>query len=224
MKWFERKEILAVLILVILVGVNGAVGFFSKHALFQPDTSAKPKAATTVSSDVKGSAKTTGDSDAADEASTGTVTVHVDGAVKSPGVYVLPSGSRVNDAVQKAGGISAKADTLSVNLAEKIQDGQQIIVYEKGMADSGATSTRASGSSARSSAAAGTKATSQGPISLNHGTAAELMNLPGIGEKTAEKIIAYRKAQGGFKSLEELKNVSGIGPKKFDKIKSQIRL
>ena len=125
------------------------------------------------------------------------ITVHVVGAVKKPGVYELTEGSRIIDAIKKAGGMSKKATPELLNLAAKLTDGQQIILP-------GASS------SARAEA---TKAPGAGAkISLNQADAQALMTLPGIGPALAKRIIDFRTENGPFTSVEQLDAVSGIGP------------
>ena len=133
--------------------------------------------------------------------------VHVVGEVHKPGVYDLASGSRVFDAVFAAGGFTDKADQSSINLARPIGDGEQILVLAKGVS---------SGVSADSTVG---KA-----ISLNRATQSELEDLPGVGPTLAARIIDWRIANGGFKKIEDLKNVTGIGNKLFLQIKTKASL
>lgn len=118
-----------------------------------------------------------------------TIWVHVCGAVAIPGVYELPVGSRINDAVLSAGGFDEEADREIVNLVEEIADGQQVRIPFIGEQQVGAGS---------------------GLIDLNSADAEQLCQIPGIGESRAEAIIKYRDANGGFKSPEELMQVPGI--------------
>jgi len=130
--------------------------------------------------------------------------VDVSGAVHRPGVYKLPTGSRVNDALLEAGGATGKADLTLINRAATLTDGQQVLVLEKVSAASAATAP--SGSAATAAAA---------PIHLNSATAEQLDELPGVGPATAERIIEYRTTNGPFKTVDELDSVSGIGPAKL---------
>ncbi|HHW50355.1 MAG TPA: hypothetical protein GX406_02625 [Pseudoclavibacter sp.] len=134
-------------------------------------------------------------------AATGTVFVHVVGEVEHPGVYTLPAGSRVVDAISAAGGAGSEAELSGVNLARVVSDGEQIVVpSEADVAASGATP-EDSATSAR--------------VNLNTATAEELDTLPRVGPAMAQKIIAYRTEHGGFQSVEELLNISGVGEKTF---------
>lgn len=139
-------------------------------------------------------------------AASGEVVVHVTGAVSAPGVYTLPSDARVDDAV-RAAGATAEADLSQLNLAQKLADGQKITVPAIG--------------SASTSAGEGTATTtadtnSDGAlVNINTASLEELETLPSIGEVRAQAIITYRETNGGFRTIEELQEVSGIGEKIF---------
>jgi competence protein ComEA len=126
----------------------------------------------------------------------GRVVVHVAGAVVRPGVYRLRAGARVDDAVRRAGGPRRRADLTQVNLAQKLEDGRQIIVPAR--PPPGAPAVAASG-------------TPVGPINLNTATLEQLDGLDGIGPVTAQQILDYRDEHGGFANVEDLDNVPGIG-------------
>ena len=149
------------------------------------------------------------------EAQSSTLFVHIAGSVNNPGLYELPQGSRVSDAVTAAGGMSKDANTSSVNLARQLTDGEQIIVGST--EDTQTASENGSSHSSNSSEGA-----NQGKININTASAEELMSLDGVGEATADKIIAYRQEHGSFSSIEEIKEVSGIGEKKFEAMKDAI--
>lgn len=150
--------------------------------------------------------------------------VHVIGAVARPGLYELDANSRVADALEKAGGATPTADLSQINLAAKMADGQQLAVPEKGAASSpvGTGAADVSQSSAPAGASASGASAASQPVNLNAATPDQLTNLDGIGPKTAQKIIEYREAHGGFTSVEELLEVPGIGPAKFEQIKGQV--
>lgn len=143
---------------------------------------------------------------------TPTVVVHVDGAVTVPGVYGLPEGSRVNDAVLAAGGLAEGADTTSLNLAATVSDGEKVHVPVEG---EGATETVA-GLGGDGAGEAG------GPVNINVASVAELDELPGVGEATAVAIVEDRERNGTFTTPEDLMRVSGIGEKKFAKLEGLI--
>ena len=147
---------------------------------------------------------------AAPENASGEVVVHVAGAVSSPGVYTLPADSRVDDAV-RAAGATADADLSQLNLAQKLADGQKITVPVAG-------ATPADGSSAATTA----DSDNGGLININTATQEELESLPSIGEVRAQAIITYREEHGGFRTIDELKEVSGIGDKIFADISPHV--
>ena len=140
------------------------------------------------------------------------ITVDVKGAVKSPGIYDLPVGSRVNDAVQKAGGLTEQADSKSLNLAQKVSDEALVYVPTKGEE----SASQQAGSGAPSSTSKEKK------INLNKASLEELKQVKGLGGKRAQDIIDHREANGKFKSVDELKKVSGIGAKTIEKLKDYV--
>ena len=142
----------------------------------------------------------------------GAAYVHVTGAVRRPGVYRLPAWARLDAAVRRAGGATARADMQGVNLAAKVADGQQVVVPAR-VTQAGLSST-----------AAGDPANGQAPISLNTATIEQLDELDGIGPATAQKILDWRQEHGGFRSVEDLQQISGIGPKRFEALKEKVRM
>jgi competence protein ComEA len=134
--------------------------------------------------------------------------VDVSGAVRRPGVYRLPAGSRINDALEKAGGATGKADLTLVNRAAPLTDGQQVLVPEKVAVTAGASAPSGS--------------TQAAPIHLNTATVEQLDELPGVGPATAQRIIDYRTANGPFTSVDELDEVSGIGPAKMAELRDLV--
>ena len=144
------------------------------------------------------------------------VTVDVKGAVKKPGVYQLQSNSRVHDALEKAGGLTDEADLKSVNQAQKLSD--EAVVYVAKVGENAVDVT----ASAPASATSGTNQTKSALVNLNTATEADFQTISGIGQKRAQDIIAYREANGRFKSVDELKNVSGIGAKTLEKLKEYV--
>ena len=140
------------------------------------------------------------------------ITVDVKGAVKSPGIYDLPVGSRVHDAVQKAGGLTEEADSKSLNLAQKVSDEALVYVPTKGEE---AASQQATSETTPSSS-------KEKKINLNKASLEELKQVKGLGGKRAQDIIDHREANGKFKSVDELKKVSGIGAKTIEKLKDYV--
>jgi competence protein ComEA len=153
----------------------------------------------------------TGGSDTGISISTGSgdVVVDVTGAVARPGVYRLPSGARVTDAVDRAGGATGGAQLEAINLAARLADGQQVVVPRRGpggaaVAVAGATS-------------------EEGPISLGTATVEQLDTIDGIGPVTAQDIIDFREEHGGLSSVDQLDQVSGIGPATMESLRARLQ-
>ena len=140
------------------------------------------------------------------------ITVDVKGAVKAPGIYDLPVGSRVNDAVQKAGGLTEQADSKSLNLAQKVSDEALVYVPTKG--EEAASQQTASGTTSSRN--------KEKKVNLNKASLEELKQVKGLGGKRAQDIIVHRETNGKFKSVDELKKVSGIGAKTIEKLKDYV--
>jgi competence protein ComEA len=145
--------------------------------------------------------------------------VHVLGAVRQPGLFELHDGARVMDAVAAAGGLTESADPAGVNLARIVGDGEQLYVPRLGEAQPGAPP----GSPPNGGAAGGAGAP-VGPLDLNTATVADLDTLPRIGPALAQRIIDYREANGRFRSVDDLRSVTGIGEKTFDGLKDLVRV
>jgi competence protein ComEA len=135
--------------------------------------------------------------------------INVAGKVKSPGVYQLPPGSRVIDAIEAAGNHLKGVDISDINLARLLVDGEQILV---------------GGNRLQSSKSVARKITVDNPLDINRATLAQLDTLPGIGPVTAQRIIDYRNKAGRINALDELKKISGLGGAKFEEIKSLLRV
>lgn len=140
------------------------------------------------------------------------VVVDVVGAVRSPGLYRLAQGTRIADAVARAGGATRAADLAAVNLAAPLADGEQVVVPRRVAA--------AAGAPPGAPTAAGSLPT--GPVHLNTATLEQLDTLPGVGPATAQKILDYRTAHGAFASVDELDAVPGIGPARLDALRDLV--
>lgn len=152
------------------------------------------------------------------EAQNGTIMVDVKGAVKRPGVYEMKSGDRVIDVLEKAGGLTDKADNKNVNFAKKLTDEMVVYIPAKGEkpVESAAAGALSTGGTDEGAAAAGGEAEK---ININTASEEELQKLPGIGPAKAASIVAYRQKHGPFRSVDELDKVSGIGEKSLERIK-----
>lgn len=134
--------------------------------------------------------------------------VDVQGEVINPGVYQLPAGSRVGDAIKAAGGVQKGSDSSSVNLARFIEDGEQIYVSNVDVIEQGRSGQNSN------------RIVGQGRLNLNRANESELDGLPGVGPVLAQRIIAYRNEHGNFGAIEDLQKVAGIGPAKFSELRT----
>jgi competence protein ComEA len=150
----------------------------------------------------------------------GTVVVHVAGKVRRPGVITLPAGSRVTDAIRAAGGLRPGVDTGSLNLARRLTDGEQIPVGLPAVAASpgGAPGSAPGVPPAEPGTVPGT------PLDLNTATVEQLQELPGVGPVLARRIVDHRTQHGGFRGVEQLREVSGIGERRFAELKDLVRV
>ena len=149
-----------------------------------------------------------------------TIVVHVAGEVKNPGVYTLPSGARMIDAVNAAGGATARADLEVINLATPLLDSSQIYVPAKGVAAHPVFARPQPGINGIASSTNNVSAS--GLVNINRASVTELDSLPGVGPSTAQAIVEYRVAHGPFASPEDLLNVKGIGPAKFEAMRKLV--
>ena len=211
-KLLEYKTLSEVLgiILVMIIGFFAWLNVTKTTADAQNDL---PALSTTFSTSSSASDLKTERSSSQTE--TQKVFVDIKGAVKNEGVYELSNGSRVTDVVKLAGGFTEDADKKSVNLAEKVTDESVIYVarVDENVAPA-TTNSQANGSAQQEE--------SSDKINLNTATLAELQTISGIGAKRAQDIIDYRDANGGFSSVDDLANVSGIGEKTLEKLKSEV--
>jgi len=145
------------------------------------------------------------------------IMVDVKGQVNRPGVYQSNTGERVIDVIGRAGGLTEQADQTQVNFAEHVED--EMVIYIPGKGEEGSSLPSSIGASGTFSSADGQK---QEKININKADEQELQNLPGIGQAKAAAIIEFRNTSGPFKAIEDLRNISGIGDKTFEKLKDLI--
>ena len=192
------------------------LGFFIWSNVTRPKVEAQsdlPALSTAFSAST--SASFSKEASTSSQVTSGKIFVDIKGAVKNEGVYELSNGSRVTDLVKKAGGFTDDADQKSVNLAEKLADEAVVYVARIGEDVTPATTP--------SQAKNGTQeGASSDKINLNTATLEQLQTISGIGAKRAQDIIDYREANGGFSSVDDLKNVSGIGEKTLEKLKAEV--
>lgn len=140
------------------------------------------------------------------------IVIDIKGEVHQPGIYRLKSGARMYELIEQAGGLTEEASETAINLAQVLQDQQMVIVFHQ--EDEGFMEINASGVSDSQTAAT--------LINLNHADAQQLQELPGVGTKKAEAIIAYREEYGFFKQIDDLKKITGIGEKTFESLREMI--
>jgi competence protein ComEA len=203
-----RRRVLLGALLLALVLVVGA------RFVVRAGSAAGPGAPPII-----GSAEASGDGGAAPVVASKLV-VYVVGAVRRPGVYRLAEGTRIEDAVLRAGGTTPRADLIGVNLAAPLVDGEQVLVPARlPAAVAAAEGADVSGGGA---VPAGGGAVPAGPVQLSVATIEQLDTLPGIGPVTAQKIVDYRTAHGAFRSVDALDDVPGIGPSRVEQLRGLV--
>jgi competence protein ComEA len=160
-----------------------------------------------------------GEDSSASGGGTGGLFVHVAGRVRRPGLYRLRAGARVANALQRAGGPTGGADLAAINLAAKVEDGQQVLVPKKGAAPVGAAAPPGGTGSA---GAAGPGEAGHAKLSLTTATVEQLDGLDGIGPTLAKRIVDYRNEHGGFRSVDDLNQVEGIGQKRMQALRKAV--
>ncbi len=165
------------------------------------------------SKDIGDEETTGGDGTGGKEKEQNQIYVYVCGAVTNVGVYAMPEGSRIYEAVQMAGGFTEEAAVAQINQAEVLEDEDYVYVPTKAETASGTTAGNPAGLSTKSNL-----------IDLNRATKEELMTIPGVGEAKASQIIQYREEHGRFKKIEDIMNISGIKEGLFEKIRDYIKV
>jgi competence protein ComEA len=203
---YEHKLYIIVTVIIALL----AIFYFSEES---------KSSETNIENMVPQELKETTDSPEPQEQLKETISIIVDvkGQVKLPGVYSSSQEERVIDVINRAGGLTENADESQVNFAQHVQDAMVIYIPAKG--EEGIALPQ--GAAGNSLEAAG-GSSNQGKINLNKADENELQNLPGIGPSKAAAILEYRETNGQFKTVEDLKNISGIGDKTFEKLKDLI--
>ena len=217
----SRAQIATYAVLALVVVVLG-VRFMQRQ---QPSSAVPGGAGAAASSASSGASGSTATAVRVSRAPAQASVVHVAGAVRRPGVYRLPAGARVQEAVRRAGGARQGANVNGINLAAKVVDGQQVVVPSRTPSGSDGPAA-AAGAPAEGSGPAGAAAAGVAPgppISLNNATAEQLDTLDGVGPATAQKIIAWRTQHGGFRSVADLGQVPGIGPKKLAALRDRVQ-
>lgn len=185
----------AIAVALLLVGARAIRGEGGADRFQVEESNAEPSAAASGGFSISGQG--------------GDLVVDVTGAVSRPGVYRLPAGSRVSDAIERAGGAAPRAELEAVNRAARLADGQQVVVPERVPGGSIAT--------------AATADSEDGPISLGTATVEELDTIDGIGPVTAGDIVEFRDQHGGLSSVDQLDQVSGIGPATMESLRARLQ-
>lgn len=213
----DNKEKTIRIVIILLIAIAAVFVFF-----IQPKKSDDGIAYESASS-----YESTSSYDASED--TNVVICDVSGAVNSPQVVELKKGDRIEDAIQAAGGLTAKADISNINRAAVVNDGDKILIPEKGAAvenplqgQSSAPAQAPSSATEAPAQSSGTQSPASGKININSADSDQLQTISGVGPVTAQKIIDYRTQNGAFRRIEDLTNVSGIGEKTFEKMKDQI--
>ncbi|GAA2088893.1 ComEA family DNA-binding protein [Streptomyces albiaxialis] len=225
----ELKTLVA-LGLVLLIAVGFAVHHFwagRPQSVAPPERSRPAPAASAAGEGPPGLAAKGGVGAAGGAAPGRRLVIDVAGKVREPGVHRLPSGSRVADALRAAGGLRKGADTGTLNRARLLVDGEQIVVAGRGKGGAAAMPAPSPGAPAAPGGTAGPDgsgagAASGGPVSLNSATPEQLETLPGVGPVLAQHIIEFRTEHGGFTSIDQLREVNGIGEKRFADMKPRV--
>ena len=202
----SKKKIMIVSI-VILLGIIFSVFYFNSHT---------PESEPQITVDEITDTETT-----KDESSS--IYVDIAGAVKSPSVIILAEGSRVFEAIEAAGGLTEDADIKEINRAEVLEDGTYLYIPTNKESEE-QSEEKAQGILNGSQSSSSSPGLSQGKININTADSTVLQQLNGVGPATAEKIISHRESVGKFKKIEDLKNVSGIGDKTYEKLAAFIKV
>lgn len=206
----EPKTLAALAVVLVAAGVFATMHFWSArpHSVRAPDPvneTAHARMPTPASGDAEVPGPSPGPPPVTGPG--GHIVVDVSGKVRRPGIHQLPSGARVADALRAAGGVRAGTDLTGLNRARVLMDGEQIVVgAPSGPSAVGGTGGVATGGGGGSAA---------GPVSLNTATVEQLDTLPGVGPVLAQHIVDYRTQHGGFRSVDELREVNGIGDRRF---------
>jgi competence protein ComEA len=191
----QRKKVLFIVMLAILIVAGSFYSFWQKNFVGEVASSNEALAKGAPISEEK----------------TSEIIIYITGAVNKPGVYKASQNARIFEIVTMAGGLTSEADETKINMAQSVKDGMHIHVVEKIVPGN-----------TISGNAINTKAGNK--VNINTADKSQLDTLPGVGPAMAERIIEYRQTSGGFKDIEELKKVQGIGSSKFEKLKEKISI
>lgn len=213
---FSKKTVIVMVLFVIIVSVCYKF-FFKRKEFLQIDSNVNML---NVYEDVNKLEENYLDTSTSDDK----IVVYITGAVKSEGVYELEKDSRVVDCIELAGGVTEEADISFLNLASLLEDGMKIYIPKKGQIVNDISEEVNDNLYKDNGGIENTNSAKNDKVNINTASQKDLESLPGVGPATAVKIIEYRKDNGKFKSIEDIKKVRGIGESKFSKIKDLIKI
>ncbi len=218
----ERKSVVALAVLLVVAAIFAVQHFWSART--QPVRTPEVVQAAPYEEATAAPESSTAARDPVATAGTAIV-VDVSGKVREPGIHRLPAGSRVADALRAAGGVRRGTDTAGLNRARLLVDGEQVVVgTPPGAAGPGGVGGVAGGAGTAGTAPSGAAAAgATAPVALNTATLEQLDTLPGVGPVLAQHIIDYRTQHGGFRSVDELREVNGIGDRRFADLQNLVR-
>lgn len=203
------KNNLDKIVTILLIIIIAIFGFINRNKIKEFDNTANLKSEEEVETRTESFLETNTEDQKPVQTK---IYVDISGCITNPGVYEMEHDARINDLVEKAGGLCKEADIEGINLSQKLEDEMKIHVYKVGE-----NSSKLEETTPRSTKAASNK------VNINKADLLELTTLPGIGKTRAEEIISYRNTNK-FKSIEDIKNISGIGEKTFEKLKDKISI
>lgn len=212
----KKQKIIILVILILIISVLGILIYF-RYNTYEEDYEIDAENATSINEVLKEEISTNDDKN---------IIVHIVGAVNNSGIVKLPEGSRIADAIEAAGGVTDEANLSRVNLAYEIEDGQKIYIPSVNDKVEEEYITDDSGDNVIINEYSESKEESEGDlmININKASASDLEQLPGIGTSIASRIVEYRNENGKFKTIEDIKNVKGVGDAKYNNIKDNIEV
>lgn len=221
LKCVNRKK--AVFTAVLIVIIFYRVVFAGGNGVFERREKVVPSNVETVqSTDENSGVKKNNENPLEKKDEVKNITVYISGAVANPGVISIESDKRLDDAIKKVGGLSKDADVERINLAMNIEDSQHYIIPAKGDNTQPQGNQQAPVQAENAALPSGGGTGGNGKVNINSADQTQLETIPGVGPSTAKKIIDYREKEGKFSAVEDIKNVSGIGDKKFENMKDSI--
>lgn len=224
----QNKSKIIAFVVVILISIGGLLckGYFTDEIYVLNGDESTEASEENIQDDEVLDENTTSENKTKDDKniSVKEITVYVSGEVNNPGIVTLKSDQRLADAVKMLGGVTKKADMNNINLAIKLEDEMHYIIPKKGDKSNSSNQNASNNTSNQSQNLDSNQANSSNTNKININTAGiqELDAIPGVGEATANKILSYREENGNFRSIEEIKNVNGIGDKKYENMKESI--